>query len=91
MDYAPDCTHCHSHGSFLAYGEEQEDVCETCHHEAGPASAKLDFGLHLTPGYAADDVDCGSCHELHNPNGATTSTHTLAPFATATALKLSLS
>ena len=59
-------------------------MCVTCHHEAGPASAKLDFGLHLTPGYAADDVDCGSCHELHNPNGATTSTHTLAPFTTTT-------
>jgi hypothetical protein len=38
------------------------------------AQDKLEFGLHLTPNKntALDYVDCGFCHELHNPGGSNT-------------------
>ena len=74
MDYGIDCGNCHNHGSFMAHDAEQEDVCETCHNPAGSASGKVEFALHLTPNsnLALDYVDCGFCHELHNPGGSNT-------------------
>ncbi len=75
LDFDIDCADCHnSHGEFLPHDAGQKVVCETCHNPSGKASDKLEFALHLTPNKnpAVDYVDCGSCHELHNPGGANT-------------------
>ena len=76
------CVNCHFgtgalHGSFaVPRSLDQEAVCLTCHNETGVASAKKDVGLHTGTKYNAD-VDCGSCHEVHNNfDFATTDTHT---------------
>jgi hypothetical protein len=70
LEYGLDCNDCHnSHGEFLPRDASLQGVCETCHNPSGQASDKLEFGLHLTPNKnpAVDYVDCGSCHEVHNP------------------------
>jgi hypothetical protein len=81
MDYASapsgppiECDDCHNHGTFGATGAELKVVCESCHNPSGVASAKQEFDNHLTPtkNPGVDYVDCGSCHELHNPGGANT-------------------
>ncbi|MDH4020927.1 MAG: hypothetical protein OEU84_15135, partial [Xanthomonadales bacterium] len=75
LEYGLDCNDCHnSHGEFLPRDAGQQVVCESCHNPSGQASGKLEFGLHLTPNKnpAVDFVDCGSCHELHNPGGTNT-------------------
>jgi hypothetical protein len=76
-DNAAICGDCHSpHGDagFVPRGSGGEAVCRNCHKPGGEAALKLDFNMHNTPNYAADDVDCGSCHEVHrlNPGGNTT-------------------
>jgi len=75
------CVNCHFgtgdlHGTFLVpRGAVQQTTCETCHNPTGPASAKLNFSLHTGTKYSAD-VDCGSCHEMHNNfDFTTTDTH----------------
>ncbi len=76
------CVSCHFgtgdlHGTFLVpRGTVQQDTCEdSCHNDTGPASAKLNFAIHTGTNYSAD-VDCGSCHELHNNfDFTTTDTH----------------
>ena len=75
LDYGIDCDDCHNaHGAFLPRDTVQKAVCETCHNPSGQASGKLEFDLHLTPNKnpAVDFVDCGSCHELHNPSAINT-------------------
>lgn len=74
MDKGANCSDCHSHGSWFARDAELKVVCEQCHNSSGTASAKLEFDNHLTPGKnpAIDFVDCGLCHELHNPGGSNT-------------------
>ena len=73
-DWGVNCDDCHNHGTFGARGPELKAVCESCHNASGQAAAKLEFDNHLTPGKnpAIEHVDCGSCHELHNPSGANT-------------------
>jgi hypothetical protein len=84
MDYGINvCTKCHNaHGGFFyARDTELKAVCETCHIALGQAAAKLEFDNHLTPSKnpGIDYIDCGVCHELHNPGGANTteSTHSV--------------
>jgi hypothetical protein len=79
--HAINCVKCHFgtgdlHGTFqVPRGADQQTACETCHNATGPASAKLDFAIHTGTNYSAD-VDCGSCHELHNNfDFTTTDTH----------------
>lgn len=73
---------CHgAHGGALVpRGTEQEFLCRTCHQptiEGGMAGAadKTSFALHTndkspdSPPASPGVVDCGSCHELHNPSG----------------------
>jgi len=76
-----DCGVCHfgtgtSHGNFTVPRDaDQQAACETCHNDTGPASGKLNFSLHTGTKYNAD-VDCGSCHEMHNNyDFTTTDTH----------------
>jgi predicted CXXCH cytochrome family protein len=67
-DNAADCGTCHSnHGNsgLVPRGANQEDVCKTCHNPLGVAAAMSDIAIHGTPNHGVDDVDCGSCHELH--------------------------
>lgn len=73
-DNRVDCSECHSHGQWMAHEVELKDVCLTCHSPSGPAEAKQMFDNHLTPGKnpSVDFVDCGMCHELHNPGGPNT-------------------
>jgi hypothetical protein len=73
-DNKVNCVDCHSHGSFFVHEEELKVVCETCHYSSGQASAKLNFDNHLNPSKngTIDFVDCGVCHELHNPGSANT-------------------
>jgi hypothetical protein len=82
-------TDCHNaHVGFLPRGPELSDVCTAaCHMPGGPAENKTGFTTdtaisaagHPTPSSNpnVDTVDCGSCHELHNPNSydTTQSTH----------------
>jgi hypothetical protein len=84
-------TDCHNgHGAFYVRGPELSDVCTAaCHVSGGPAENKIGFTKdtsisaagHPTPGSNpnVDTVDCGSCHELHNPGGGNTtwSTHSV--------------
>ena len=81
--HAANCVNCHFgtadlHGTFqVPRGTDQQDACEdSCHNDTGPASAKLNFSIHTGTNYSAD-VDCGSCHEVHNNfDFTTTDTHT---------------
>jgi predicted CXXCH cytochrome family protein len=70
-DNSADCSNCHiNHGNngMVPTGANQVAVCESCHRDTGPASAKVNFAMHNTPNYpAADDVACGDCHEVHKP------------------------
>ncbi|MDH3519669.1 MAG: hypothetical protein OEM49_04360, partial [Myxococcales bacterium] len=65
------CVDCHFgvgdfHGSFqVPRGAVQETTCQTCHNPTGAASAKKDVAIHTGTKYNAN-VDCGSCHEVHN-------------------------
>ncbi len=79
-------TGCHGgHGSALVpRGTDQETACVSCHSpDSGVpgASALTNFSLHTNsksnPPATPGEVDCGSCHELHNPAGddTTYSTH----------------
>jgi hypothetical protein len=75
------CVDCHFgtgglHGNFsVPRDADQEAVCLTCHNPTGVASAKKDVGLHTGSKYSAN-VDCGSCHEVHNNfDFTTTDTH----------------
>ncbi len=80
-DYRVDCNDCHNHGSFRPVGDELKATCETCHKPGGLAANKLEFDNHLNPSKnpGVDDVDCGSCHELHNLDATNTteSTHSV--------------
>ena len=81
------CTNrCHGkHGNALVpRGTGQEDVCFTCHQAAGfpGIDEYLEYGLHTNDmtdpvSTAGTIVDCGACHELHNPGSwnTTESTH----------------
>jgi hypothetical protein len=75
---------CHdAHGGFHPRGQELNDVCTACHMPGGEAENKVGFSAtgdgHPTPGSNPniDTVDCGRCHELHNPSpiNTTVSTH----------------
>jgi hypothetical protein len=69
--HAIDCSECHFgtgalHGSFLVpRGTVQETTCQGCHNPTGLASAKSDVALHTGPSYGVE-IDCGSCHDVHN-------------------------
>ncbi|MHC4767057.1 MAG: cytochrome c3 family protein, partial [Planctomycetota bacterium] len=80
--HGADCVNCHFgagnfHASFVVpYGVDQQTACESCHNESGDAQTKLNFAIHTGNKYSAD-VDCGSCHEVHNNfDFTTTDTHT---------------
>jgi hypothetical protein len=86
IDETVGCTSgCHGmHGDFgVPRGTDQETLCITCHNATGMTGAKglLDFSLHTnnknSPTGSEGMVDCGSCHEVHNPSGddTTFSTH----------------
>jgi hypothetical protein len=79
-------TGCHGgHGNALVpRGADQETACVSCHSpDSGVpgASALTNFSLHTNskgnPPSSPGVVDCGSCHELHNPgvNDTTYSQH----------------
>jgi hypothetical protein len=79
---------CHdAHGGFHPRGQELNDVCTACHTSGGLAENKVGFSAtgdgHPTPGSNPniDTVDCGRCHELHNPSviNTTVSTHPITP------------
>jgi hypothetical protein len=75
MDYGVDCDNCHKHGGFGTNGDAGLIVsCQNCHKLGGDAQDKLEFSNHLTPNRNPDIdyVDCGVCHELHNPGGENT-------------------
>jgi hypothetical protein len=83
-------TGCHGgHGSALVpRGTAQETACFSCHNpDSGVpgASALTNYSLHTntkdsppSPLGSPGEVDCGSCHELHNPGGNNT-TYTQHP------------
>lgn len=73
-DNRADCSDCHSHGSWFVRDVELKVVCSQCHNSSGTAAAKLEFNNHLAPGKNPDVefVDCGLCHEMHNPGGTNT-------------------
>jgi predicted CXXCH cytochrome family protein len=75
-DVGAECGQCHSghNDEFLPHDTAQQALCETCHNETGDAKAKLNFALHVTPTRNPDltYVDCGFCHELHNPSDGNT-------------------
>jgi hypothetical protein len=73
-DNRVDCDDCHNHGAFGARDTELKAICVTCHNPSGLASNKLEFDNHVTPtkNNDIDFVDCGMCHELHNPGGTNT-------------------
>ena len=73
-DFGIDCTQCHYHTSFGASETELKDICRGCHTEFGDADTKQEFDNHTTPtkNPGVDFVDCGVCHELHNPSGQNT-------------------
>ena len=64
-------------------------MCRVCHQPGGTAELKLNFNMHNTPNYAADDVDCGSCHEVHRINaGSANTTESTNPVTSSTAENL---
>lgn len=73
-DNRANCSDCHSHGQWFERGANLKVVCESCHNQFGTAAAKLEFENHLAPGKnpEVEFVDCGLCHELHNPGGTNT-------------------
>jgi len=66
------CNDCHAmhRGGFIPRNEQQEALCKTCHNPTGTAAAKSSVANHIV-----DDgdtiVDCGCCHDAHNPHIAT--------------------
>ena len=76
MDFGVNCDQCHSHGSFGTAGDPNLITsCQLCHSDGQDAAAKQAFSNHLTPTSNQDGVtyvDCGVCHELHNPGGGNT-------------------
>jgi hypothetical protein len=80
--HGADCVNCHfgtgsAHAGWgVPRGADQQTACESCHNESGEAQTKLNFAIHTGNKYSAD-VDCGSCHEVHNNfDFTTTDTHT---------------
>jgi hypothetical protein len=80
-------TACHGgHGDPLVpRGADQETACVSCHNPASGvpgASAMTNFSLHTNsygqPLSSPGIVDCGSCHELHNP-GVSNTTYSQHP------------
>jgi hypothetical protein len=63
-----DCHNPHG-GGFMPRSDELTVVCAACHSNGASAEAKQMFANHLTPtsNPGIDYVDCGFCHELHNP------------------------
>jgi hypothetical protein len=59
-------------GLFVPLGEQQEALCKSCHNPTGTAAALSDGALHLVDG-GTRIVDCGSCHDVHNPDQVTDS------------------
>jgi hypothetical protein len=81
MDFGVDCDYCHQHSGFGTNGDDGLILsCQNCHADGQVASAKREFSNHTTPkardgGPHPDGVtyvDCGVCHELHNPSGGNT-------------------
>jgi hypothetical protein len=74
-DVGAECGECHGgHGGFHPSNTDQKAKCVSCHNATGDADTKLDFDLHTTPtdNPVLTYVDCGFCHELHNPGGGNT-------------------
>ncbi|HEY5643781.1 MAG TPA: hypothetical protein VIS31_13010 [Woeseiaceae bacterium] len=76
MDNAVNCDNCHKHNAFGTLGDAGLIVsCQYCHSNGQVAQTKQEFSNHLTPTKNQDGVtyvDCGTCHELHNPGGENT-------------------
>ncbi|MHC4117142.1 MAG: cytochrome c3 family protein [Planctomycetota bacterium] len=71
-----DCVDCHfmHSGGLVSRGAEQETLCKTCHNPSDPLAGHLsDIALHVVDG-GATIIDCGSCHEVHNPVDTDTQT-----------------
>ncbi|MHC4083635.1 MAG: hypothetical protein ACYSU3_00690 [Planctomycetota bacterium] len=63
------CVDCHfGHtGSLVPRDAGQEILCKTCHNPTDPNAGHLsDIGLHMVDSNTTI-IDCGSCHEVHNP------------------------
>jgi hypothetical protein len=63
-----DCHFAHGGNSLVPRGAEQEILCKTCHNptDRGAENTHLwNITNHVTSG---GEIDCGSCHEVHNPN-----------------------
>jgi len=65
------CNNCHAtHGTgwgFVPRGQPQSDMCKSCHKPGGQAATMADMGTHLHGTHDGTDnnVDCGSCHDVH--------------------------
>jgi hypothetical protein len=62
-----DCHNNHGGSGFIPRGTGAESLCTGCHSPQGQLATLREFTLHHTPteAYDADDIDCGSCHEVH--------------------------
>ncbi|MHC4159900.1 MAG: hypothetical protein ACYSSO_12560, partial [Planctomycetota bacterium] len=69
------CVDCHfaHNGSLVSRGAEQEILCKTCHNPTDMPSNPALYNVtnHEVDG-GATIVDCGSCHEIHNPGSTDT-------------------
>ncbi len=67
-----DCYSCHAPhgGALLPTGEAQEIMCRTCHNPTGQAASMPDVANHVVDDEATT-VDCGSCHDPHQPTSVT--------------------
>nr|NIP18208.1 hypothetical protein [Xanthomonadales bacterium]NIX12994.1 hypothetical protein [Xanthomonadales bacterium] len=83
MDFGVNCDQCHNHGSFGTNGDPNLIVsCQYCHSLGQVAQNRREFSNHVTPRGPSPEkgphpdgltyVDCGMCHELHNPGGDNT-------------------
>jgi hypothetical protein len=81
MDFGVNCDTCHKHGAFGTAGDDGLILtCQGCHSNGQEAELRQEFSNHTTPkakdgGPHPDGVtyvDCGVCHELHNPGGENT-------------------
>lgn len=71
--YCVDCHFGHT-GSLIPRDTEQEILCKTCHNPTDPNAGHLsDIALHPVDSNTTI-IDCGSCHEVHNPSSSDTQT-----------------